>query len=126
MAASSYTIGAGIRDLIERIGQIFLRRCVHGIAGAEFADYELFAWVVMPNHVHALFQPETGHDLAEIPGAWKSVSTRLINKVRDGRGSVWQREYYDHLIRDEAEFIHAVEYILGNPRRFARLALGTC
>jgi len=80
-------------------------------------DYELFAWVVMPNHVHALFQPETGHDLAEILGAWKSVSTRLINKVRDRRGSVWQREYYDHLIRDEAEFIHAVEYILDNPRR---------
>jgi menaquinone-specific isochorismate synthase len=80
-------------------------------------DYELFAWVVMPNHVHALFQPETGHDLAEILGAWKSVSTRLINKVRDRRGSVWQRESYDHLIRDEAEFTHAIEYIPENARR---------
>ena len=79
--------------------------------------YDLFAWVVMPNHVHALFRPETGHDLAEILGAWKSVSTRLINAARSKRGSLWQREYYDHLIRDEAEFIHAVEYILDNPRR---------
>ena len=79
--------------------------------------YELFAWVVMPNHVHALFQPETGHDLAGVLGAWKSVSTRLINKVRDRRGFVWQREYYDHLIRAEAEFTHAVEYILDNARR---------
>jgi REP element-mobilizing transposase RayT len=71
----------------------------------------------LPNHVHALFRPETGHDLAEILGAWKSVSTRLINAARSRRGSIWQREYYDHLLRDEAEFIHAVEYILDNPRR---------
>ena len=79
-------------------------------------DYELFAWVVMPNHVHVLFRPETGHDLPEILGAWKSVSTRLINKARDRRGSLWQCESYDHLIRDEAEFTHAVEYILDNAR----------
>jgi menaquinone-specific isochorismate synthase len=45
-----------------------------------------------------------------------SVSTRLINKVRGRRGSLWQCETYDHLIRDEAEFTHAVEYILDNAR----------
>ena len=39
------------------------------------------------------------------------------NKVLGRSGSFWQDEYYDHLIRDEAEFTHAVEYILDNARR---------
>jgi REP element-mobilizing transposase RayT len=104
-------------------GECILRRAECAAIVAErlaFRDgnpYELLAWVVMPNHAHALFRPAAGHDLAEILGAWKSVSTRLINAIQNRRGVLWQREYYDHLIRDEAEFIHAVEYILDNPRR---------
>ncbi|MGH9560806.1 MAG: transposase [Terracidiphilus sp.] len=42
--------------------------------------YRLFAWCVMPNHVHVLFQPIDGHDLASIVQAWKSYSAKASNR----------------------------------------------
>ena len=38
-----------------------------------------------------------------------------INKVLSRRGTLWQNESYDHLIRDDLEFVRAVEYIVNNP-----------
>lgn len=78
-------------------------------------DYRLWAWCVMPNHIHAVVQPFDGSTLAEILQAWKSVSSRMIGKLLGRSGVFWQSEYYDRLIRDEAEFQHYVSYTLKNP-----------
>lgn len=67
------------------------------------------AWVVMPNHVHVLFSPR--FPLDKLMKTWKGVSARKI-----GRGSIWQRNYRDTLIRDHDHFVNAVRYIRGNPR----------
>ena len=72
------------------------------------------AWVVMPNHVHALFQPL--HPLEKLVKAWKGVSARGI-----GRGSIWQPNYRDTAIRDGAHYERVVRYIRRNP---SRLPLG--
>jgi putative transposase len=91
--------------------------------------YRLYAWVVMPNHVHALFQPLEEWTLAKIVTSWKSFTGRRIAAYMDsvGRGSqagawrrqggkrVWQREYWDRAMRDERHFAAAVAYIHGNP-----------
>src|SRR6266550_62103 len=50
--------------------------------------YHLDAFVVMPNHVHALVQPLPGHSLKEILRSWKSYSARQINKTVGRSGSV--------------------------------------
>jgi REP element-mobilizing transposase RayT len=70
------------------------------------AQYRLWAWCVMPNHVHAVVQPFQGIELPGILHGWKSVSSRRIGKLLGARGVFWQAEYYDHLVRDEAEFTH--------------------
>jgi putative transposase len=91
--------------------------------------YRMLAWVVMPNHVHVLFQPMNGWTVAKIVASWKKFTAR---KIRDdqsdfarnanlpigasGSGnSVWYREYWDRYIRDQRHFAQAVEYIHQNP-----------
>jgi len=61
--------------------------------------YRMFAWCVMPNHVHVVFQPLGGFDLAGILHAWKSFTGVEINRHLLRSGALWQKEYYDHLIR---------------------------
>lgn len=77
--------------------------------------YHLLAWCVMPNHVHVVVQPLGTHSLPDILHSWKSYSSRLALKLVGQSGTFWQAEYYDHIIRDEDDLWHAIEYILANP-----------
>jgi putative transposase len=94
--------------------------------------YRLYAWVVMPNHVHVLFQPLAGWTMAKIVASWKSFTGRRIAAYMDrvgwvdwegqagawraqGGGRIWQREYWDRFIRNERHFWTAVAYIHNNP-----------
>ncbi|HMJ04912.1 MAG TPA: AIR synthase related protein, partial [Chthoniobacterales bacterium] len=81
----------------------------------EMERYELGAWVVMPNHVHALVKPKAGFDLGKILHSWKSFTANEINRGLGRTGAFWQRESYDHIVRDEAAFVRITDYILGNP-----------
>jgi REP element-mobilizing transposase RayT len=82
--------------------------------------YRLFAWCVMPNHVHLVVRVFPGHSLAEFIHSWKSFTAKQANALLNRSGSFWQREYYDHLVRDEGEFERALRYIAENPAK-ARL-----
>jgi REP element-mobilizing transposase RayT len=76
--------------------------------------YELFAWVVMANHVHALVQAHQA--LREVTRAVKSTSARLANRILGRSGwPFWQDESYDHWVRDAREFDRVVHYIEWNP-----------
>jgi len=77
--------------------------------------YQLFCWCIMPNHVHVLVKPLEDFKLQEILHSWKSFTAHEANKILGRKGPFWQREYYDHLIRDEEEFYHTVKYITENP-----------
>ena len=85
--------------------------------------YRLEAWVVMPNHVHVLFQPTNGWTMSKSVASWKVFTGRKISEwrmrsglVTDAQGGpVWQREYYDRFIRDENHYESVVAYIRDNP-----------
>jgi REP element-mobilizing transposase RayT len=79
--------------------------------------YNLLAWCVMPNHIHAVFQPLHGHALADILHSWKSFTAKEANKVLQAKGQFWEREYYDHLIRDAQEFDRVIRYVVENPKK---------
>jgi REP element-mobilizing transposase RayT len=81
------------------------------------SKYRMYAWSIMPNHVHALFRILDGHALAEILHAWKSFSATRANQLLRRSGEFWQREYYDHLVRSEKEFYRILYYITENPNR---------
>ena len=105
-----------------RIASIVARALVH----FEGRRYSLAAWCVMPNHVHVVVQPFAGItsgtpvprcELPDILYSWKSFTAKEANKLLRRSGDFWQAEYYDHLIRDEADFRHSVRYVLDNPRK---------
>lgn len=77
--------------------------------------YELDASCVMPNHVHAILRPNENYSLDKILHSWKSYSANKINEALGQRGQVWQEEYYDHLIRDQADSDRCFKYVLENP-----------
>lgn len=79
--------------------------------------YRLYAWCVMPNHVHALVQPIQSHGLPGILHSWKSYTSNRLNEHLNRKGEIWQREYYDHMIRNEAEWSRTRDYILENPAK---------
>src|SRR6266487_4160778 len=60
--------------------------------------YDLLAWCVMPNHVHAVVQTKAGETLDGICGSWKSYTAREANRILCREGRFWQREYFDRLI----------------------------
>ncbi|MCC7479631.1 transposase [bacterium] len=77
--------------------------------------YLLLAWVVMPNHVHALVRALPGYSLADIVKTWKAWTAVRINKILGRQGQVWQREYFDRFIRDDEHLERVVNYIHFNP-----------
>jgi ATP-dependent Clp protease ATP-binding subunit ClpA len=79
-------------------------------------SYRLLEFVVMPNHVHVLVTPLGGHSLSEILQAWKSVSAHRLNKALGRKGEFWQKESFDHIVRNEAQFERLVAYIKNNPQ----------
>ncbi len=81
------------------------------------ARYHLHAWCIMPNHIHALMQPRGEWHLPDIVQAWKSYTATQANKLLRRKGEFWHREYYDHLIRDEPDFLRIVAYIRNNPTK---------
>jgi len=79
--------------------------------------YRLFAWCVMPNHVHIVARLFPGQTLAIVVHSWKSFSAKHANRILGRHGVFWQREYYDRLIRSEEEFERAIRYVTENPAK---------
>ncbi len=77
--------------------------------------YTLYAWCIMPNHVHVLVEPLAGHKLEPILHSWKSFSANAANKILGRSGVFWMEEYYDHLVRDQEDFARQWHYVKDNP-----------
>jgi REP element-mobilizing transposase RayT len=77
--------------------------------------YKLPAWVVMPNHVHALIVPKAEFALEDIVHSWKSFTSNEANKLLNRSGRFWQEDYYDRFIRNAQHYLDAIEYIEKNP-----------
>ena len=107
------------RSLDEGHGECLLRR--PGAAEAlvdvmrRGAGYRLFAWAAMPNHAHAIVHPEPHVDVSDVVGAWKSISAREIIRRHGVQAPVWQREPFDHLVRNEVKAQAYTRYVLDNP-----------
>ena len=105
-------------------------------------EVELDVFIIMPNHMHAVvwILPPAGDpyglaptspkadkaadgpaakSLGALMAGYKSAVTRRINQLRDiPNGAVWQRNYYDHVVRSERALEAIREYIAANPVRW--------
>lgn len=99
----------GIREIIEESFKHF-----------DGLRYTLLSYCIMPNHVHVLIMPRLQEDgkiysISHIVYTWKKYTAAEINKLLGKKGSLWQKESYDSLIRDENGFGDVLEYIVNNP-----------
>ena len=78
--------------------------------------YELRAWVVMANHVHALFKVGAT-PMAEILESWKKHTAQKANRVLKRRGEFWQADYWDTFMRDSEHELKTRKYIESNPAK---------
>ena len=100
----------------ERVAQI--------VAGAmhHYDDerYALDVYCIMPNHVHVVLHPrpdERGktYALSRIMHGIKGFSAGEANKALGRQGRFWQRESYDHVVRNRDEWQRIIRYVLLNP-----------
>ncbi len=104
-----------------------VKRCWKDIPG-HFHDVELDAFITMPNHLHGIIvinEPGRGEvtspllrkpTLGNMVAYFKYQSTKLINAMNRTPGDrFWQRNYYEHIIRDDKDLDNIREYIANNP-----------
>jgi|GEM_PF-49656 len=86
--------------------------------------FEIHAWVVLPDHLHALWTLPPGD--ADFSTRWRLIKSRFSRQLagfradsgsRSARGerAVWQRRFWEHVIRDERDFERHMDYIHFNP-----------
>lgn len=75
------------------------------------------AFVLMPDHLHWLFQLCLGATLEQVMHSMKGHSARRVNDRLGRRGAVWQGGYFDRAVRAEEDVRAVARYILANPLR---------
>ena len=78
--------------------------------------YRLLAWVIMPNHVHALVEI-WNTPLGEVLKSWKSYTSKAANKLLGRTGTFWEEDYFDRYLRDGNHYRRVVRYIESNPAK---------
>ena len=78
--------------------------------------FDLQQWIVMPNHVHVVVHPVNQWTLSKILQSWKGYTSREANKILNRTGErFWQKEAYNHLIRDDEDLHRCCQYTMHNP-----------
>jgi putative transposase len=99
-----------------------LRQVVQGVRRRY--PFHIDAWVVLPEHMHCVFSlPEGDSDFSLRWRLIKSGFSRALPKTESlstvrqasGERGIWQRHYWEHLIRDELDFQRRIDYVYVNP-----------
>jgi REP element-mobilizing transposase RayT len=102
-------------------GQSFLRNPIvattvqNDLLSYDGNALKLFAWVVMPNHLHLLATRYTDQTLAGIMQSFKSLTSHKANNLLKRIGRFWMADYFDRYIRNAEHFVRTVQYIESNP-----------
>jgi putative transposase len=80
-----------------------------------------YAYTIMPNHVHWVFELNKSDEddkpvyLQDVLQSVKRYSAKMINKLENRQGGLWQKESFDTTIRDDRHMVNAIAYTLNNP-----------
>lgn len=115
-AICSVTIG--LRDRAPRFADARFAAAAVEVLGERAAQMgvQVFAYCFMPDHVHLLLAPSVRCDVITFVGQFKNLAQRRFWEL-GGRGTIWQKSFWDHFLRAEEDLVVAVEYILNNPVR---------
>ena len=106
--------------LVEHID--WLREAVRAVKRRR--PFQIDAWVVLPDHLHAVWTLPEGD--ADYSGRWRSIKIafakglpkterRSAVRLNKGERGIWQRRFWEHTIRDDADYAAHVDYVHVNP-----------
>ena len=80
-------------------------------------------YVVMPNHIHMIMEItndgcNNNTDISKIIGSFKRYVSKTVNKDRENKIEIWQKSFYEHVIRNEIDYNIILEYIVYNPLKW--------
>ena len=115
--------------ILNEQGKIILN-CWHNLPN-HYNNIATDYFAIMPNHMHmiiavgaGLSRLNTGREnlaptLGRIVAYFKYITTKQINELQNkGIKKIWQRNYYEHIIRDNSDLTHIREYIANNPGKW--------
>ena len=79
------------------------------------ARYRLHAWVIMPNHIHAVIEPAEGYRMAEVLQLWRATIDKRIAGARGKEVSLWEPEFYSSRIRSQEDYERYVSATVNDP-----------
>jgi putative transposase len=93
--------------------------------------FRIDAMVVLPDHLHAVWTLPDGD--CDFPVRWRLIKVRFsksipkgepLSETRQARGErgIWQRRYWEHLVRDERDYLHHIHYCWFNPVKHGLVA----
>ena len=78
-------------------------------------DYLVLGYCLMPDHFHIILRPGKRFNLSFVIKMIKGSFARKVNKLNETHGHLWQRRFYDELIRNESQFTNQLNYMHYNP-----------
>jgi REP element-mobilizing transposase RayT len=77
--------------------------------------YDLFSWVIMPNHAHILLRTRAPFTLSQVVHSIKGFTGNEANRILDRTGRFWSPDYFDRFMRDRVHLERVRKYIEENP-----------
>ena len=93
---------------------------------SHYENIKIDNWVIMPNHIHILMRiteqttplPTIRNDIPNVIGKYKAAVTRRVGNAFMHSEKIWQTSFYDHIIRNEADYQKIWQYIYRNPSKW--------
>ncbi len=144
--APTIAVGIGMNKRMElnELGIIAYNEWIN--LSHHFPNFELDVFQIMPNHIHGIIVLKENNDdvgvtlavaqplavapdlckinpaIGEIVGAYKSIVANACLKIYKSRnefmGTMWQRNYYEHIIRSWQSYVNISDYIIDNPAKW--------
>ncbi len=101
--------------------KVILNQCVNIIKdelialNKKYKNTNILKYVIMPDHIHFIIELINGNKktIGDIIKTYKSVASKKIKRIN--QIDLWQRNYYEHIIRNEKELYRIYNYIENNP-----------
>ncbi|HEX7029091.1 MAG TPA: transposase [Gammaproteobacteria bacterium] len=96
------------------LGRLVVKAMHHAHAAG---DVSSLCFVVMPDHLHWLFELGERRTLSEVMNRFKTWTAHEINRTLGERGQVWQQGFHDHALRAQEDLRSIARYVVANPLR---------
>lgn len=128
-----HSVGAGLCSALEGVSSIELSFMGKIVCEEwmnlekRFRNVHMHQFVIMPNHFHGIIElndraeQSPAPTVGDIVCAFKSITTKRCNNEYNILGSsLWQRNYYEHIIRNSDDYQRITDYIVTNPSRWSQ------